>query len=120
MKVEIALAAFKTTNETAGLFVLAVSLLPQVSGATFSSCSNRFSSCLFRTVAQASSAVATQFRLSNCGLPGSRARSIVAHRLSCSAVCDLLDWGSNPLFPVLQEDSLPLSHQGGPQSYLFI
>ena len=43
------------------------------------------------------------------------------HLLSCSAACGILpDQGSNPCLLHWQADSLPLSHEGSPCSWLFI
>ena len=40
---------------------------------------------------------------------------VMAHRLSCSAVCGVFpDQGSNPRLLHLQTDCLPMSHQGSP------
>ena len=46
---------------------------------------------------------------------------VVAHELTCSSACGIfLDQGSNLKLLHWQVDSLPLSHQGSPQRFMFI
>ena len=46
--------------------------------------------------------------------------AVVAQGLSCSAACGIfLDQGSNPCLLHCQADSLPLSHQGSPQPFIY-
>ena len=56
--------------------------------------------------------------LSNCSSRALEHGSIaVAHRLSCSVACGIsLDQGLNLCLLHWQADSLPLSHQGSPES----
>ena len=54
----------------------------------------------------------TLYNPMDCSLPGSSVRGILQARMSSSG--DVPDPGIEPVSPILQADSLPLSHQGSP------